>query len=249
MAFSTGYTFGFAAAVCVVCSTVLATLSLGLKDMQEANARRDVQKNILSALGLPEGGQPVYGEAVDKLWAEKIALVAIDPASGQELPADKADLDGNGRFDEADLALARDRAKSGGKTPELVGVFVRTDVKTMALPLSGKGLWGPISGYLALDAKGTTVEGTAFFAPKETPGLGYEIVYAGFRDQWVGKKIADGGQTRPIRVLKPADCDEKADPHCVDGISGATLTGRGVDEMVDSALKIYDPYLKRVRGS
>lgn len=250
MAYSTGYTFGFAALVCVLCSTALATVSMGLKPQQEANARRDVQKNILAALGLPEGGGEIWGEQIDALWAEKIQLKAIDPASGAELSVAQADQDGNGVFDAADLAVAREKVKGTKNAPPVLGVFERTDTHTLAIPMVGKGLWGEISGYVALDAKATTVQGTAFFAGKETPGLGYEIVKEPFKAQWVGKKVADAsGATKPIRVPKPSECDEKNDPHCVDGISGATLTCRGVDAMVADALGRYEPYLKRVRGS
>lgn len=249
MAYSTGYTFGFAALVCVLCSTALATVSIGLKDKQEANARRDVQKNILLALGLPEDGSDLRGEAIDALWAEKISLKALDPETGEELAPAAADQDGNGAFDSADLAVARDRVKGTGNPPAVLGIYERTDTHTLAIPMIGKGLWGEISGYLAVDAKATTVQGTAFFAPKETPGLGYEIVNDPFESQWVGKKVADAqGATVPIRVPKPSECDA-SDPHCVDGISGATLTCRGVDAMVASALTAYEPYLERVRGS
>jgi Na+-transporting NADH:ubiquinone oxidoreductase subunit C len=250
MAYSTGYTFGFAAVVCVLCSTALATVSMGLKPQQEANARRDVQKNILAALGLPEGGAEIWGEQIDALWAEKIALKAIDPKTGAEVAAAQADQDGNGAFDASDLAVARDKVKGTKDAPAVLGVFERTDTHTLALPMVGKGLWGEISGYIALDATATTVQGTAFFAPKETPGLGYEIVKEPFKAQWVGKKVADAsGATVPIRVPKPSECAEQTDPHCVDGISGATLTVRGVDAMLADALRLYDPYLKRVRGS
>ena len=165
MAYSTGYTFGFAALVCVLCSTALATVSIGLKDKQEANARRDVQKNILLALGLPEDGSDLRGDAIDAMWSEKIALRAIDPKTGEELAPAAADQDGNGAFDSADLAVARDRAKSKGQPAAVLGIYERTDTRTLAIPMIGKGLWGEISGYLAVDAKATTVEGTAFFAP------------------------------------------------------------------------------------
>ena len=91
MAFSNGYTFGFAAVVCIVCSTALASVSLGLKPMQEANARRDLQKNILQALDLPGDGKTVNGKEVDALWKEKVEVRAIDPKTGQTLDVAKAD--------------------------------------------------------------------------------------------------------------------------------------------------------------
>ena len=92
--------------------------------------------------------------------------------------------------------------------------------------------------------------GTTFFAPKETPGLGAEITEPKFKSQWVGKKITDGGKSRPIRVVKGEAsvlCPGETD-YCVDGVSGATITSRGVDIMVEEALAFYDPYLMRIRG-
>lgn len=244
MAFSNGYTFGFAAAVCIVCSTALASVSLGLKDIQEANARRDLQKNILQALDLPGDGKTVSGKAVDDLWKDKVEVRAIDPATGKTLDAAKADLNGNGEIDSEDLELAREQE---GAQPEMLGLFIRKDNGTVAVPMYGKGLWGPISAYIAFDPKLTTVKGTTFFAPKETPGLGAEITNTPFESAWKDKSIVEGGKTTPIRVLKGPECAEATDPHCVDGVSGATITSRGVDAMVADSLALYEPYFKTVR--
>lgn len=251
MAFGNAYTFGFAAAVCIVCSTSLATVSMGLKDRQEANARRDLRKNILEALDLPEatnGVRPaIAGEAIDKMWDEKVELIAVSPKDGSKIDAAKADIDGNGSFDNDDLKAAAEKAKAAGTDPEILGLFVRKDTGTVAIPMTGKGLWGPISAYMAFDPKLTEVQGVSFFAPKETPGLGAEITNPPFKNKFVGKTIVEGGNTVPIRVPKPAECDEDADKHCVDGVSGATLTSRGVDEMIASSLAKYQPYIAGVR--
>ncbi|MEZ4317503.1 MAG: NADH:ubiquinone reductase (Na(+)-transporting) subunit C [Myxococcota bacterium] len=264
MAFSNGYTVGFAFVVCVVCSTALAGVSMGLKETQDDNRRRDLYKNILAAVDLPAmeypggcdpkadpscvGTRPsISGPEIDKLWAEKIALKAISPANGSELPAEKADLDGNGVFDTEDLKIANDKVRKSGEAPEILGVFVRTDTGAIAMPMVGKGLWGPISAYIAFDPNIETVTGTTFFAPKETPGLGAEIVNPPFMKQWLGKSVVENGATTPIRVRKPAECDETANPHCVDGVSGATITSRGVDAMVAKSLALYEPYIQKVR--
>jgi Na+-transporting NADH:ubiquinone oxidoreductase subunit C len=247
MAFGNGYTFGFAAAICIVCSSALATVSLGLKDTQEANARRDLQKNILAALDLPADGSSISGEAVDALWAEKVDVIAVSAKDGSKLSVAEADIDKDNDVDAEDFALARAEAKAKGQAPDVLGLFINKDTRTVAVPMNGAGLWGPISGYVAFDPKITTVKGTTFFAPKETPGLGAEITADAFEDAWLGKKVVDNGQTRPIRVLKDPECDEKNDPYCVDGVSGATITCRGVDAMVASALTQYEPYFKTVR--
>ncbi len=252
MAFSNGYTIAFATGICVICSTTLATLSMGLKDMQDDTRRRDLYKNILISLDPPaadaDGERRVLtGEEIDTMWADKIELKAVDPATGAALDASKADLDGNGSFDYLDLKLANDTARRSKTTPEILGLFVRTDTQTVAVPMVGKGLWGPISAYVALDTKLENVTGTTFFAPKETPGLGAEITKPKFVDQWAGKSIIKNGAVSPIRVLKPSGCDEKADKYCVDGVSGATITSRGVDAMLDDTIALYKPYIEKER--
>ena len=252
MAFGNAYTFGFATAICVVCSLSLATVSMGLKERQEDNARRDKQGNILKALGLPEDGGELTPEAIDSLWVERVELRVVD-ASGAVVEAPKGDQDGDGDLDEEDVELALDAAGEG-ETPEILGLYVRKDGAkdgAYGMPVYGAGLWGPISGYLALDPKATEVTGVTFFAPKETPGLGAEIMNAKFKGQWTGKRIVDAkGQATPVRVVKGEAstlCPDTVQ-HCVDGVSGATITSRGVDAMVAQSITWYDPYLNQLRG-
>ena len=112
------------------------------------------------------------------------------------------------------------------------------------------GLWGPISGYIAIDGKGETVQGVTFFAPKETPGLGAEIMADAFKDQWVGKKLVDGKESAPISVAKGKAADLYPDDvaHWVDGVSGATITCRGVTGMLETGVAHYDSYLTNLRN-
>jgi Na+-transporting NADH:ubiquinone oxidoreductase subunit C len=247
MAFSNGYIFGFSAAICVVCSVSVAGVSMSLKERQETNRIRDERRNILGALGLPGDGQPPYeGEAIDSAWNDYVEQVFVTP---EGKPADDAqDLTGDGRLSDEDLRLALATTKETGGTPSLLGLYVRKEngqTRAVAVPVEGVGLWGPISGYLALDPKATQVVGATFFAPKETPGLGAEIMEPPFKGKWLGKKVVDAnGATTPIRVQKSCTDDLE---HCVDGVSGATITSRGVDEMVADALAWYDPFLTSLR--
>lgn len=242
--FSNGYILGFAAGLCVVCSLALAGTHAALKPIQDVNRVRDYQKDVLSALGLPEDGHTPAGEEIDRLWAERVGQIVIDPKSGN--PAEGKTKD--------DVDAAWEAVKNTPNAPELLAVYTRKDgeqVGTYAIEVRGRGLWGPISGFLALEKDASTVSGTVFFAPAETPGLGLEITAEPFKAQWKGKKIAADGKPKPIRVVKGKAADEcKGDDlaHCVDGVSGATLTCRGVNNMVAAGVTMYDPFLRSIRG-
>lgn len=250
----TGYTFAFAGAICLVCSVALAGVSLSLKEMQDLNKKRDLQSNILMALGLTdEAGGALKGDAIDTTWQSSVELLVLD-ATGKPVDAATADINGDGVTDQLDLNLALAEVKGTPDPARFQGVYLRKDggkTLSVALPLNGQGLWGPISGYLALDAKGEKIKGTAFFAPKETPGLGAEIQADNFKQQWVGKKLSKGGAPTPVRVVKgkAADICSSDIDYCVDGVSGATITSDGVTDMVAKAVTNYDPYLKSLRGA
>ena len=109
--------------------------------------------------------------------------------------------------------------------------------KGIALRLDGKGLWGPIWGYVVLTEDGTTIKGVAFDHKSETPGLGAKITEAAFMKSFEGKKLYDkDGNYVSVRVLKPGTSPEIAKENRVDAISGATITSRGVDEMMQSSI-------------
>ena len=211
-----------------------------------------MQGSVLGALGLPEDGHYLQGEEIDRLWEERVKLVVIDD-EGQEAASGEHDRNDDGVLDEEDVMIAMDEVKGTDDLPSLLAVYQRADgdsVGAYAIPVYGKGLWGPISGYIALNPDAETVLGATFFAPKETPGLGAEIVEPPFEDQWAGKKIVDSsGTIKPIRVLKAgATCT--VDPSmCVDGVSGATITTRGANQMVARGIECYQPYFDGIRGA
>jgi Na+-transporting NADH:ubiquinone oxidoreductase subunit C len=181
------------------------------------------------------------GDAIDKLYAERVKVVVVDP-SGNEV-AGKT---------EADVKAEQDAAKKEKREPALLAVYERIDdgkPVRYGIPLKGVGLWGPIGGFLAVDRDGVTITGATFTAPKETPGLGAEIQATPFTSQWAGKKLLEDGKTVPVDVVKGKAaelCPDRLE-HCVDGISGATITARGVDVMVEAATATYDPFLLKIR--
>lgn len=107
------------------------------------------------------------------------------------------------------------------------------DRKVSVIPMKGKGLWGPISGFIAIDLNGNVV-GANFDHESETPGLGGEITSEKFQSQFKGKSIRKDGQIAPIEF---------------DAITGATKTSNGVKEMIDNTLKLYMPFLAKMKSS
>ena len=108
------------------------------------------------------------------------------------------------------------------------------DRRISVIPMKGNGLWGPISGYLAIDADGSTIVGANFDHKSETPGLGGEITTEKFQSQFNGKQISENGQLVPIEF---------------DAITGATKTSNGVKEMIDNTLKVYAPFFKTLKAA
>ena len=107
--------------------------------------------------------------------------------------------------------------------------------QVVAVPFAGQGLWGPVEGYLALDPDMRTIRDVTFHKQEETPGLGGEIAKPRFRDQFKGKKIVDADGKPGIRVLRGRGNTLR--PNEVDGITGATMTGEKVEQMLNTVIK------------
>ena len=115
------------------------------------------------------------------------------------------------------------------------------------LPIYGQGLWGPIWGYVALDDNGSTIYGAYFAHESETPGLGAEIEKSAFSDKFVGKNMWKDGRYMPVTVVK-AGQKPAGDEDYVDGVSGGTVTSKGVAAMLGACLAPYESFLKTLRA-
>lgn len=230
------YTFGFALAVCFVCSLSLALVSEGLRPQRETNEELDVKKNILKAVELQGPVSPsMTGPEILKVYEQKIQGKVIDK---------------NG-----DVVVGKmpEEIKEGEELYPLYVYQEEDKVIAYALPVYGKGLWSTIYGYLALEADGITVRGITFYKHGETPGLGGEVEKSWFQDNFKGKKIWNikTRSLRPVAVSKEKVADKIAKSEqkfYVDGISGATMTGNGVTEFLDKWIRVYDPYFQKIRN-
>ncbi|HMP75518.1 MAG TPA: NADH:ubiquinone reductase (Na(+)-transporting) subunit C [Kiritimatiellia bacterium] len=226
-----GYIIGFAAVICVACSLVLSVTASTLKSRQDYNIELDRKLNILKAFGVETRdakGKAISGAEVDRIFAESIREVYLDAATGQPVEGTPA-----------------------GAVLPLYTFAQNGEVVKYAFPVSGKGLWSTIYGYLALDQSLATISGVTFYRHGETPGLGGEVEKDWFQKNFKGKRIWADGKLVPFEVVKGSVADKypQGNDHAVDGISGATITGRGVMDFINSDLEKYEKYFSLIRRS
>jgi len=247
-----GKTIAVAAGVCVVCSVFVSTAAVSLKDRIETNKTLDKNKNILIAAGLLEEDERANAEKVGKLF-EQIDVKWIDLKTGDAVDAEalpeeclderKAARDAkHSEKIQEDIAKIKRRAKYRQ-------VFRCDTTGRIVLPVHGKGLWSTMYGFIALDAADlTTIRSFAFYEHGETPGLGGEVDNKKWKKSWKDKKAFDGSPWEPkIEVVKGTA--DRGSRYQVDGIAGATLTARGVGNLVRFWLgdEGYGSYLDRLR--
>lgn len=130
------------------------------------------------------------------------------------------------------------KPEKGDKTSEKYHIRCADGNPGMVVSVQGKGLWGPIWGYVVLSEDGSTIKGVSFAHKSETPGLGAKITDDEFANAFIGKKLYDqNGAFTSVRVVKKGQEGDIREENRVDAISGATITSKGVDEMMGN-LKI-----------
>jgi Na+-transporting NADH:ubiquinone oxidoreductase subunit C len=225
----------FAATVTIVCSLLLASAATFLKDRQQENIKLDKQKNILTSAGFQIEGTELKRDDILELYETNIASMVINREGSTIEDKRVEELDPKKDTDYLPLYYSQDDG----------------EIKSYILPVSGKGLWSTIYGYIALEPDLNTVKGITFYQHGETPGLGGEIVQDWFRNNFVGKKIYNPeGELVSITVVKGKVEDvipEEEQYHYVDGISGSTLTGNGLNNFLKSDLAKYEPFFNNVR--
>lgn len=220
----------FALVLCSVISIMLTAASTGLQRFQEKNIILDRQKNILKSVGLIEAEQKYSADAIEKLYGDSIRAVRADP-SGQII----------------------DKPASGEQDLPIYIYEKDGSIRAYIIPINSRGLWGRIMGYLAVQDDGSTISGFTVYKHSETPGLGGEVEKNWFQKNFIGKKIVDqAGDFVSISVAKGKVADRIAkdrQSNYVDGISGATLTGKYLTAGVKEILKSYEPVSIRFRKS
>jgi len=251
---SNGYIIGFVVVLCIVVGGLLAGANLVLAPAQQRSIEFETKSQILKAVS--EMVKVEKGDDLLGIYKTRIQSLVVD-FDGNEVTKDEK---GN-----ALQAEKVDVLKNFKKKPEerLYPVFKLMDandpnkVEAYILPVYGNGLWDKIWGYVSLDSSCETIVGAAFDHKGETPGLGQRIATTEIQSRYIGKKIYDEtGKLVSVEMMKGEHGGESASieyyqsqPHQVDGMSGATLTGKGLNAMLKTYLECYQGYFKKIKTS
>lgn len=262
---SVKYIMGFCTAVCLICSVVVCTFAVSLKDKQEANKALERQRQVLSVAGLAEGDVKPSPEETARLFSENIVSQVVTLKSG-EVDSEASKVAET--FDQQKLAKDPATSEAAPKNwagvariPNQALVFLvldssdKTRVSKYILPIEGKGLWSTLYGYIALESDTNRIAGITFYQHGETPGLGGEVDNPRWKSKWPNR-LAFGAADKPdtwkepkIKVKKGTARSPQEDPHLVDGLSGATITSNGVTYLLGFWLGEagFGPYLQKQR--
>jgi len=220
-----------------ICSTLVAGAAVGLRPLQEANKALDQKKNILYAAGLFDKTKSIEDmfasidtKVVDLATGSFVSKDIVDPATFKQAKAAFTDEFGRSLTSEEDISKIKRLEKYS------VVYLVKKDGKTeqVILPVRGKGLWSTMFAYVSLDADMSTIKGVSFYEHGETPGLGGEIENKSWQKSWQDKKIySDSGDVALSFAKGKSSASGAASIHEIDGLSGATLTTKGVDNLME----------------
>ncbi len=221
---SNAYTIIYAAVMVIIVAFLLVFVSSVLKERQDANVKNDTKKQILSALNITD--------------VQDVAATYAEVIKGDYLMAENGKP--SEQVDEADFKTSYKSEFDEGR----LHIFIAevNGEKKFIIPMNGLGLWGPIWGYVALDQDRNTVFGTYFSHQGETPGLGAEIGAEYFQDRFIGKNVVkdDNIALTVTKSGKAVDVQYE-----VDGVTAATMTSNGVNNMIKTVMAAYMPFLTK----
>lgn len=245
-------TIAVALALCLVCAVLVSLATVALRPLQSYNKALDMKKNILDVAGLLQDNTDIdqafkerieskivdlkTGEYIDSINADDYdqRKAAKDPAQNELIPVDK------------DIASIRMKAKY----TKIYLVKKGDQLQSIILPINGYGLWSTMYGFLALEPDAQTVQSINLYDQAETPGLGGEVVNPIWRALWKGKKVYSDKGDVALTLVKGGVDESRADAvYKVDGLAGATLTSRGVSNLIQywMGAEGFATYLNKIR--
>lgn len=224
------YTTIYIIVLVLIVGTALAVISLTLRDKQQANENADKMKQILASVNITATDESKIVETFN----DNIIRQMVVNSKGEEVEGNAFEINVAQEIklpaDERKLPVYVCKTESGDK---------------YILPAYGAGLWGPIWGYISVDGNGSTIYGAYFAHQGETPGLGAEIEKPAFSNEFKGLNLFKSGEFYPISVVKNGQKPTGSEDY-VNGISGGTITSKGVGSMLDNCLSPYKSFLENL---
>ncbi|MFT7196683.1 MAG: Na+-transporting NADH:ubiquinone oxidoreductase subunit C [Marinoscillum sp.] len=243
---SNTYIILFSIILTIVLGGLLSLASVGLKPAQDEQVELDTKKKILgavmdiSSVKDPKELLALYEKKVQSLVVDYKGDVVTTDKKGNPITAEKVNIQKNYRYPKEERLYPIFKFMSESNDGE---------VEAYIFPMFGAGLWDWISAYLAVETDLNTIKGIAFDHKQETPGLGARITSEVVQDRFVGKKIYDqSGMLMSVEMVK-GEGNQGLTAHQVDGMSGATLTGKGVNQMLKNYLSYYEAYINKINSN
>ncbi|MBN2805899.1 MAG: NADH:ubiquinone reductase (Na(+)-transporting) subunit C [Prolixibacteraceae bacterium] len=227
------YTFIYASVMVIIVAAILSYAAISLKPYQLRNVEIEKKQNILASVNIV-----VPAIEAEAIYAEKITKAYLINAKGEVV---------EGEAFSVDLKVEHSKPLEERKLPVYEANFGSEGIKYV-IPLRGTGLWGPIWGYVALNADLNTIYGATFDHQGETPGLGAEITTEGFRVNFKGKTIFDE-QGKFVSLIVAKTGEKAPAQHKVDGISGGTITSKGLQQMLFDDLSCYVEFFNQKKNN
>jgi Na+-transporting NADH:ubiquinone oxidoreductase subunit C len=222
----------YTAGLTILCGVVLAVASEGLKPRQQANIILEQKRNILATVLTLE-----KGANVSEIYEKRVKAYVVK-ADGSVAEGVKAE----------DVVIVDEYKKPADQrllpVYEVVSESDPNKTEFFVLPVYGYGLWNNIWGFVSLKSDLTTINGVSYAHAGETPGLGARITTEEIQQRYIGKKIFEGANLVSVQMMKGEGNDYSDNPHKVDGMSGATLTAKGVNNMLMDYFKSYENFFK-----
>jgi Na+-transporting NADH:ubiquinone oxidoreductase subunit C len=249
--------------VCLACSVVVSSAAVFLKPQRLANKELDRNKNILEAAGLYNKQEATGGEDINGLIGNfEIRMVDLEEKRLlSELEVSDLGLDVT-NYDQRKASKDPATSKALTKAEDIASISRRArysviyllkeagEVSKVVVPVHGYGLWSTLYGYLAIDSDLQTVSGITFYEHGETAGLGGEVDNPRWKASWAGKSIYSGGEVKLGVIKGSVNPSSPNAAYQIDGLSGATLTSVGVDNLVKYWMgpQGFGPVLKELKG-
>jgi Na+-transporting NADH:ubiquinone oxidoreductase subunit C len=242
---SNTYIVIFSAILTIVIGGIMSLTSVLLKPRQDKQVELDTKKKILSAVmdistfrKDPDKVLDIYSKRVKSAVVDFDGNEVAKDAKGNPLEAEKINIQKNHKIaaDERNYPVFMFVDENSG------------EVQAYILPMFGSGLWDWISGYIALEPDLNTIKGISFDHKTETPGLGARIKDQVVQERFIGKKIFDDNLELVSVTMVKGEGNPNLTPHEVDGLSGATMTAKGVNRMLIDYLKCYQGFMSKTKN-